>query len=147
MAVTVPVGRVRPELITLMEVTKESLFRGVEAARLGGSVKDISRAVEGSIKPYGYGIVRALVGHGVGHHVHEPPHVPNFTSFDQQDIELTEGMCLAIEPMIGLGGDHRVQTAEDGWGIVMKDGSPGAHFEVTIAMTAKGAEILTPLPV
>jgi methionyl aminopeptidase len=147
MAVTVPVGVVSEEAITLMEVTKASMYAGVEAATLGHCVKDIGHAVESVIKPHGYGIVQALVGHGVGHQVHEAPHVPNFTSPDQKDVKLVDGMCIAIEPMVGLGGDHRVETAEDGWGIIMKDGSLGAHFEVTIAITQKGPEILTPLPV
>lgn len=147
MAVTVPVGVVSEEAIKLMEVTKASMYKGVEAAIVGHSIKDISRAVESCIKPHGYGIVQALVGHGVGHQVHEAPNVPNFTSDDQKDVELVEGMCIAIEPMVGLGGDHRVETAEDGWGIILKDRSIGAHFEVTIAMTHKGPEILTPLPV
>ena len=148
MAVTVPVGEVKPELIELMRVTRESLMKGVEAAKVGDAIKDISRAIEGHIKPHGYGIVRALVGHGVGHQVHEAPHVPNFVSPRYPHIEIQEGMCLALEPMVGLGGDHKVDTAPDGWSIVLADGSPGAHFEVTIAVTKEGgAEILTPLPV
>ena len=147
MAVTVPVGAVSVEAIQLMKATRESLLKGIEAAVLGNSVKDISRAVESHIKPFGYGIVRALVGHGVGHAVHEAPHVPNFTSAEQQEIELVNGMCIAIEPMIGLGGDHRVETAENGWSVIMKDKQYGAHFEVTVAVTDQGTEILTPLPV
>ena len=147
MAVTVPVGRVSKEAIQLMEVTKASTYRGVEAATIGRSVKDISRAVETEIMPHGYGIVRALVGHGVGHAVHESPNVPNFTSPEQQDIKLVNGMCLAIEPMVGLGGDYHVETAQDGWGMIMKDRSLSAHFEVTVAITSSGTEIFTPLPV
>lgn len=147
MAVTVPVGHVSPEAMQLMSVTKASLYHGVEAAVIGNAVGDISQAVESCVEPHGYGIVRALVGHGVGHHVHESPHVPNFTSKGQADVPLKEGMCLAIEPMVGLGGDHRVKTAEDGWSILMHDQSLGAHFEVTIAITKEGPEILTPLPV
>lgn len=148
MAVTVPVGEVKPELTELMRVTRESLMAGVNAARVGGNIKDISAAVEGIVKPHGYGIVRALVGHGVGHAVHETPHVPNFVSDRYPDVEILDGMCLAVEPMLGLGGDHRVETADDGWSIVMKDGSCGAHFEVSIAITKEhGMEILTPLPV
>lgn len=148
MAVTVPVGEVSPEARTLMDVTKTSLLAGVEAAKVGGKIKDISRAVEETVKPHGYGIVRALVGHGVGHQVHESPHVPNFVSDRYPDVEILDGMCLAIEPMLGLGGDYRVDTADDGWSIVMADGSLGAHFEVTIAVTKEGGvEILTPLPV
>ncbi|MFA4845494.1 MAG: type I methionyl aminopeptidase [Patescibacteria group bacterium] len=147
MAVTVPVGEVSEEAIKLMEVTKDSLMAGVDAAKVGAEIKDISAAVENFVKPHGYGIVRALVGHGVGHAVHEAPHVPNFVSDRYPKVPIEDGMCLAIEPMLGMGGDHRVETAKDGWSIVMADGSLGAHFEVTIAVTKKGTEILTPLPV
>ncbi len=147
MAVTVAVGTVSKEAQDLMEATKASLYKAVEVAVVGNCVKDIGQAVESVIKPCGYGIVRALVGHGVGHAVHEAPHVPNFTSHAQPYVELQDGMCLAIEPMIGMGGDYRVETAEDGWAVIMKDRSLAAHFEVTIAITDKGTEILTPLPV
>jgi|SRR3989339_854190 len=147
MAVTVPVGTVSKEARELMDATKESLYKAVEAAIAGNCIKDIGNAVESVIKPHGYGIVRALVGHGVGHAVHEAPHVPNFTSHAQPYVELKQGMCLAIEPMIGMGGDYRVETADDGWAVLMKDRSVAAHFEVTIALTENGTEILTPLPV
>lgn len=147
MAVTVPVGSVSAELTKLMEVTKQSLLAGVAAAHVGGKIKDISGAIEQYVKPHGYGIVRALVGHGVGHAVHEAPHVPNFVSPRYPDVDIQDGMCLALEPMLGLGGNHEVETGEDGWCIVMKDRSVGAHFEVTIAVTKEGTEILTPLPV
>ncbi|MBI2473878.1 type I methionyl aminopeptidase [Candidatus Uhrbacteria bacterium] len=148
MAVTVAVGQVSPEALQLIRVTRESLLAGVAAAKVGGEIKDISRAIENYVKPYGYGIVRALVGHGVGHQVHESPHVPNFVSDRYPRVKIEDGMCLALEPMLGLGGDYHVQTAKDGWSIVMSDGSLGSHFEVTIAVTKQGGvEILTPLPV
>jgi methionyl aminopeptidase len=147
MAVTVPVGNVAPELTKLIEVTKQSLMAGVAAARVYGNMKDISRAIENNVKPHGYGVVRALVGHGVGHAVHELPHVPNYVSSQYPDVEILDGMCLALEPMFGLGGNHEVETGDDGWCIIMKDRSVGSHFEVTIAITKAGVEILTPLPV
>ncbi|MBI2474800.1 type I methionyl aminopeptidase [Candidatus Uhrbacteria bacterium] len=147
MAVTVPVGNVSPEATRLMEVTKGALYEGVRAAQVGGSIKDISSAIENFVKPHRYGIVRALVGHGVGHAVHEEPHIPNFVSAQYPDVKIVEGMCLALEPMFGLGGNSEVETAKDGWSIVMKDKSLGSHFEVTIAVTKNGVEILTPLPV
>ncbi len=147
MAVTVPVGAISEEARKLIEVTKASLMEGVAAAKIGGTIKDISTAVENFVKPHGYGIVRALVGHGVGHKVHEEPHVPNFVSDRYPRVLIEDGMCLALEPMLGMGGDHRVETAKDGWSIILADGSLGAHFEVTIAVTKKGTEILTPLPV
>ncbi|PJA45664.1 type I methionyl aminopeptidase [Candidatus Uhrbacteria bacterium CG_4_9_14_3_um_filter_50_9] len=147
MAVTVPVGNVSEEATKLMRVTREALMKGVEAAHVGGMIRDIAQATEEYVKPHGYGIVRALVGHGVGHKVHEAPHVPNYVSEHYPAVQIQEGMCLALEPMLGLGGDYRVDTAQDGWSIVMRDGSLGAHFEVTIAVTKDGTEILTPLPV
>jgi methionyl aminopeptidase len=148
MAVTVPVGTVTEEVKQLMKVTKDALMKGVSAAKVGGRIVDISKAIEGHVKPFGFGIVRALVGHGVGHEVHEAPHVPNYVSDRYPDIEIQEGMCLALEPMFGLGGDYRVDTAPDGWAIIMSDGTYGAHFEVTIVITKEfGAEIITPLPV
>lgn len=147
MAVTVPVGNVAPERVQLMEVTKASLLAGVAAARVGGTIKEISAAIEQTVKPHKYGVVRALVGHGVGHEVHELPHVPNYVSPQYPEVRIKSGMCLALEPMLGLGGRHEVETGEDGWCIVMKDRSVGAHFEVTIAITDAGVEIVTPLPV
>lgn len=147
MAVTVPVGSVSSEIMMLIQQTKAALLDGVNVARVGGTIKDISHAIEQVGKRHGYGIVRSLVGHGVGHAVHEAPHVPNFVSHQYPEVTIVPGMCLALEPMFGLGGDHRVETGEDGWCIVMSDQSVGAHFEVTIAVTEAGVEILTPLPV
>lgn len=147
MAVTVPVGKVSDEALTLIDVTRKALEISVAATRIGGTIKDISAAVENFVKPYGYGIVRALVGHGVGHAVHEAPHIPNYVSAQYPDVEILDGMCLAIEPMLGMGGSPDVETAKDGWAVTMSDGSLGAHFEVTIAVTTKGIEVLTPLPV
>ncbi|OGL64066.1 type I methionyl aminopeptidase [Candidatus Uhrbacteria bacterium RIFCSPHIGHO2_02_FULL_47_44] len=148
MAMSVYVGsNCPPNISKLLSVTKEALLAGVAAARVGGDVKDISTAIEKVVTPHKYGNVRALVGHGVGHEVHENPHVPNYVDARYPSVKLVDGMCLALEPMFGLGGDYRVDTAPDGWAIVMKDGSIGAHFEVTIAITKNGTEILTPLPV
>lgn len=148
MAVTVPVGAVSAEATKLMQVTRESLMAGVAAAKVGNEIKDISRAIEEYVKPHGYGIVRALVGHGVGHQVHETPHIPNYVSDRYPKVVIEDGMCLALEPMLGLGGDYHVDTSPDGWSIVMHDGSLSSHFEVTIAVTKEGGiEILTPLPV
>lgn len=146
MAVTVPVGKVDASATKLIEVTRRSLLDAVAAVRAGGEVADISRAVEKAVAPHGYGIVRALTGHGVGHKVHEAPQVPNFTAPGQPKVKLKAGMALAIEPMLGEG-DYRVKTADDGWAVVMDDGKRGAHFEVTVVVTSNGVEILTPLPV
>lgn len=146
MSVTIPVGEVSSEAEKLIQVTREALFAGVRAARPGGDVRDISAAIEGCVKPYGYGIITALVGHGVGHNVHEAPSIPNFTRPSQPSTPLKPGMCLAIEPMTSIGSGE-VVIADDGWTAVTKDGSLAAHFEVTIVITKKGHEILTPLPI
>jgi methionyl aminopeptidase len=145
MAVTVPVGKVSKEMIDLMRATRDAMRAGVEAAKAGGVVKDISTAVEGAVNQKKYGIVKALVGHGVGHAVHESPHVPNYVSSGFGKVDLKAGMCLAIEPMLTLGTDE-VVTAKDGWTIVTEDNSWAAHFEVTIAVLADGPEVLTPEP-
>lgn len=146
MAVTVGVGEVSLEARQLMNVTKESCLKAVAAIRVGGTVADVGRAVEHIVNPYGYGIIRSLVGHGVGHEVHEDPRIPNYYEKRNERVVFQENMCVAIEPMIALG-DEEVITKEDGWSVAMADGSLGAHFEVTIALHADGPEILTPLPV
>ena len=146
MAVTVPVGKVDAAGMKLIEVTKKSLEDAVAVVKVGGLISDVGHAVEKSVAPSGYGIVRALVGHGVGHKVHEAPHVPNYVDGRYPKVKIKDGMVLALEPMLGEG-DWRVKTADDGWAVVMADGKRGAHFEVTIAVTKEGVEILTPLPV
>ncbi len=145
MAVTVPVGKISKECTDLLIATRASMMAGVEAALVGGDVRDISAAVEGAVNQKKYGIVKSLVGHGVGHAVHESPHVPNYTGGGFPKVPLKSGMCLAIEPMLTLGTDD-VMTGKDGWTIVTTDGSLAAHFEVTIAVLPEGPEILTPLP-
>ncbi len=143
MAATIPIGNVSKERLDLLRATKQSLLVGVDAAVAGNMVSDISAAVEDAIDGKKYGIVQSLVGHGVGHEVHEKPHVPNYRTkkFPEQKLEV--GMCLAIEPMVTLG-THEVETADDGWTVVSKDRSDAAHFEVTIAILETGPEILTP---
>lgn len=145
MAVTVPVGTVSKERMDLMRATRDAMMAGVQAAKMGGTVRDVSEAIEGSVNEKKYGIVRALVGHGVGHAIHESPHVPNYVSDAFPKVALKEGMCLAIEPMLTLGTDE-IETADDGWTIVTADKSDAAHFELTIAILPDGPEILTPPP-
>lgn len=145
MACTVPVGNITKERLALLRATRDSMYAGVEAAVPGNEIADIGAAVEDAIDHKKYGIVRALVGHGVGHEVHESPHVPNYRSRHTPYLEIQPGMCLAIEPMITTGG-YDVETSDDGWTIVTADGSDAAHFEVTIAITESGPEILTPQP-
>ncbi len=145
MAITVAVGQVSAEARKLMDVTREATLAGAAAAKAGGLIRDVAVAVEGVVNPHGYGIVRALVGHGVGHKVHEAPHVPNYVDPLYKNVKIKNGMCLAIEPMIAMGG-WQVKTAADKWAVVTADGSLAAHFEMTIACTDQGTEILTPWP-
>lgn len=145
MAVTVPVGTVSKERLALMRATRDSMQAGVDAAAVGKMIADISGAIEDAIDTKKYGIVRSLVGHGVGHKVHEAPHVPNFRSKGFAPVKIVAGMCLAIEPMLTTGSED-TDVGEDGWTIKTVDGSDAAHFEVTIAITDSGVEILTPPP-
>ena len=145
MAYTVGVGDVASTLRTLMNVTKASLQNGIRVMKAGAKLQAISQAIEDTIRPHGLGIVTSYVGHGVGHQVHEAPQVPNFVSGQFPNPTLKVGMVLALEPMVTLGGGL-VQTADDGWSAVTVDGSPSAHYEQTIAVTAEGYDILTPFP-
>lgn len=143
MAVTVPVGKVTGEAAELIAVAKESMMDGITAVHDGAAVSDIGRAVEACVKPHQFGIVRDLTGHGVGKKVHEDPRIPNFYEKQYDDIKLKAGMTIAIEPML-TAGDWRIKTAEDGWTIKTVDGSPAAHFEVTVLVTREGYELMTP---
>lgn len=145
MAVTVPVGSISKERLDLLRVTRQSMYAGVEAVKVGGFISDIGAAVEDSVDSKKYGIVQALVGHGVGHGVHEKPQIPNYRSNSFPIVKIQKGMCLAIEPMITLG-TYEIETADDEWTVVTKDRSDAAHFEVTIVVTENGAEIITPQP-
>lgn len=141
-AITVAVGEVGDELVELMRVCEESLWRGMAAARLGGRVTDISAAVERYVRGQGeYGIVEDYVGHGIGSAMHMPPSVPNHGR-PGKGPKLVEGMALAVEPMITLGTvDTRV--LDDDWTVVTADGSWSAHFEHSFTLTAAGALVLT----
>lgn len=140
-AVTVAVGRIGKEVEQLLKVTKASLQKGIEAAKAGATVGDIGFAVQEYVRPYGYGIIRELAGHGVGHSVHEDPFIPNFGK-KGEGARLEVGMVIAIEPMLNLGSE-KIYLSEDGHTYKTKDGSKSAHFEHTVAITEKGAEILT----
>jgi methionyl aminopeptidase len=145
-AYTFAVGEVRPELRKLLDVTQESLKLGVAAAKAGSRLYDISKAVQDHCQSNGFSIVRDLVGHGIGQNLHEEPQVPNYVPSRIErgfkNIELKEGMTLAIEPMVNLGG-WKVRTLSDGWTVVAADGKPSAHFEHTIVVRPWGGEILT----
>ncbi|MCE7936534.1 type I methionyl aminopeptidase [Candidatus Saccharibacteria bacterium CPR2] len=121
--------------------TNEALFSGIDVLHHGVRVGDISAAIEQKLKSYGFGIVRNLVGHGVGHNVHEEPNIPNYGIKGTGDV-LKAGMTIAIEPMTTLGKED-VLVKEDGWTVVTKDGSLSAHFEHTVLITNNGFEILT----
>lgn len=140
-AVTVPVGTIRPELEKLLRVTEHALELGIKQAQVGNRIGDISAAIQNYIDGSGYGIVREMVGHGVGVAMHEPPEVPNFGRKGTGE-KIKAGMTLAIEPMVNLGG-AKTKILSDGWTCVTADGSPSAHFEHTILTTERGPEILT----
>ena len=140
-AITVGVGSIGETAARLIEVTKKALSIGIENARPGSHLSDLSHAIQEFVESNGFGVVRALVGHGIGTKIHEEPEVPNFGKPGMGPI-LEPGMVLAIEPMVNAGG-FEVETLDDGWSIVTKDRKLSAHFEHTIAITEKGAEILT----
>jgi methionyl aminopeptidase len=141
-AMTVPVGAVGPDAVKLLDVTKASLFAGVERMRPGNHLGDVSAAIQRSVEAEGMSIIRTLVGHGIGREMHEEPQVPNFGE-PGKGPELEEGMVLAIEPMVNVGGPL-VRMDEDGWSVFSEDDSLAAHFEFTVAVTADGPRILTP---
>jgi methionyl aminopeptidase len=138
---TYPVGRVSAEKLRLLEGTKKSLRAGIDKARKGNKLGEISAAVQRTAEDQGFSVVRQLVGHGIGRKMHEEPQVPNFGSPDEGPV-LKAGMVLAIEPMINLG-TYDVRTRPDGWTIVTADGLPSAHFEHTVAITEDGPDVLT----
>ena len=141
-AMTVPVGAVGPDAVKLLDVTKASLFAGVERMRPGNHLGDVSAAIQRAVEAEGLSIIRTLVGHGIGREMHEEPQVPNFGE-PGKGPELEEGMVLAIEPMVNVGGPE-VRMDDDGWSVFSADDSLAAHFEFTVAVTAGGPRILTP---
>ncbi|MBR3470405.1 MAG: type I methionyl aminopeptidase [Lachnospiraceae bacterium] len=135
------VGQISPEAQKLIDVTRESFFAGIKFAKAGNRLYEISNAIDAYIKPYGYGIVRDMVGHGIGTKLHEDPQIPNFAQ-KRRGIKLEAGMTLAIEPMINMGG-WEVEWLDDDWTIVTADGSLSAHYENTVLITDGEPEILT----
>jgi len=140
-AITVPLGPVDDRVAELLRVTEESLYRGIEKARVGARVSDIGHAVQRHVEAHGFSVVREFVGHGVGAALHEEPQVPNYGP-SGRGPRLAEGMTLAIEPMVAMGR-AAVKVLGDGWTAVTKDGSLAAHFEHTVAVTAGGPVIMT----
>jgi methionyl aminopeptidase len=135
------VGRISDEAQKLIDVTRESFFEGIKKARAGNRLHEISKAIDDYIRPYGYGIVRELTGHGIGTHLHEDPIVPNYKQL-RRGVKLQKGMTICVEPMITMG-DRRVGWLDDDWTVVTLDGSLAAHYENTIAITDGEPEILT----
>ncbi len=143
-AMTVPVGAIPPKVAELLRVTEEALYKGIEQARVGNRLSDISHAVQRHAEAAGFSVVTDFVGHGIGRQLHEEPQVPNYGK-PGQGPRLQVGMVLAIEPMINMG-HSAVRILDDQWTAVTKDGSLSAHFEHTIAIQAEGpARILTKL--
>jgi len=141
-AYTFVIRDTKPEIVELLRTTKESLYKGIEKAIAGNRIGDISYAIQQHTeKQKGYGVVRELVGHGLGNHLHEEPQVPNYGRRGSGTV-LKEGLVIAIEPMINLGKRY-VYTAEDNWTILTEDGKPSAHFEHTVLVKKGKADILS----
>jgi len=140
-AYTFPVGKIRPGVERLLKVTEESLYIGIENAKVGNRVSDISYSIQRHVESNGFSVVRAFVGHGVGSELHEEPQVPNF-GLPGRGPRLRSGMTLAIEPMVNEGG-YEVLILDDGWTAVTTDGKLSAHFEHTVLVTLNEPRILT----
>jgi len=140
-AITVAIGKVSPIAERLMRVTESALYRGIERAVEGARVSDISNAIQSCVEQEGFSVVRMFTGHGIGRALHEEPQVPNFGP-PGRGPRLREGMTLAIEPMVNVGG-YDVQILDDGWTVITKDRTLSAHFEHTVAITGSGPRVLT----
>jgi methionyl aminopeptidase len=140
-AVTVGIGKIEQARQKLLDVTRESLYKGIAQARPENHLSDISSAIQQYVEKNGFSVVRNFVGHGIGRQLHEEPEIPNFGAPHQGPI-LKEGMVFAIEPMVNMGHQN-TRILKDGWTVVTEDSEPSAHFEHTIAITSKGPEILT----
>ena len=138
---TYGVGKISDEAARLIRVTRESFFEGIKLAQPGNHLFDISEAIQNHVESNGFSIVRDLVGHGIGTHLHEDPQIPNFKE-KRKGMKLRPGMTLAIEPMVNEG-TFEVEWLDDDWTVVTADGSLAAHYENTIAITEDGYEILT----
>ena len=140
-AITVPVDGLTPELQKLLDVTRDSLYKGIEAARIGNTIGDVGSAVQRLVEANGFSVVREFVGHGIGTKLHEDPQVPNY-GMPGSGPRLRDGMVLAIEPMVNVGRSE-TRLLDDKWTAVTQDGSWSAHFEHCVAVTKDGPVILT----
>jgi methionyl aminopeptidase len=141
-AVTLTIGEIDTKKAGLLKVTRESLYKGIEQARVGNRINDISTAVQTHVEKHGYSVVTQFVGHGIGTALHEGPEVPNYSSDNKTTPRILAGMVLAIEPMVNLG-KYEVSVLKDGWTVVTRDKSPSAHFEHSVAVTESGPLILS----
>ncbi len=141
-AVTVPVGKVSQEAQRLIDVTRESLYRGIEAAKVGGKLIDISRAIQKYVESHGFNVTRGYAGHGIGRSLHEEPQITNYVFKGYPNITLEPGMTFAVEPMVNQG-TGQVKVKRDKWTVVTKDGKLSAHFEHDIALTEEGTIIMS----
>jgi methionyl aminopeptidase len=140
-AITLPVGNVDPKAQKLLEVTERALYIGIEKAKVGNRLFDISYSIQSCVESHGFSVVRDFVGHGIGRDLHEEPQIPNFGA-PHQGPRLEKGMVFALEPMVNEG-TSAVKVLSDGWTVVTVDGKRSAHFEHTVALTEDGAEILS----
>ena len=138
---TYPVGEISPKAQKLLEVTRESLYKGIEKAAEGNRLHDISAAVQEHVEAHGFSVVRDFVGHGIGRQMHEPPQIPNYKT-GGWNPRLQAGMVLALEPMVNEG-TWRITLLDDEWTVVTADGKLSAHFEHSVAITANGPRILS----
>ena len=138
---TFPVGNISSDAQKLIDITKESFFKGIEYAKVGNKLGDVSHEIHSYVEAAGFSVVRDFVGHGIGANVHEDPNVPNFGKAGIGP-DLVKGMVLAIEPMVNIG-NHKVKTLRNGWTVVTRDSSLSAHYENTVAILSDGPEILT----
>ena len=141
-AVTVPVGSVSADAARLLSVTEASLYKALDAVKVGARVSDIGAAVQSHVEAQGFSVVREFVGHGIGTKLHEEPQIPNYGPAGRGP-RLAAGMVLAIEPMVNAGGAD-IRVGDDNWAVYSADGSLAAHFEFTVAVTHDGPRILTP---
>lgn len=140
-AITVAIGQISEEAEKLIKVTEESLYLGIDQARVGNRLGDISATVQGHVEKAGFSVVRDFVGHGIGRSLHEEPQIPNFGKRGR-GVALKAGMVLAIEPMVNAGS-YQVEVLQDGWTVLTADGKLSAHFEHSVAITDNGPEILS----
>ena len=141
-AITLAIGEIDAAKAKLLKVTRESLYKGIEQARVGNRINDISAAIQAHVEKHGFSVVKQFVGHGIGAALHEGPEVPNYRSEKKRTPRIMAGMVLAIEPMVN-SGTFEVKVLKDGWTVITKDKSPSAHFEHSVAVTEEGPVILS----